>query len=49
MNKYYVTVSKGTVTYEVEAEDRKQALDVADEWYNERSFENTTILKIVEK
>lgn len=31
MNKYYVTVSKGTITYEVEAENAEVALDKADE------------------
>lgn len=46
MNKYYVTISKGIVTYEVEAENEKKALDIADEWYNERSFEDLTIVKM---
>lgn len=49
MNKYYVTVSKGTVTYEVKAENREKALDIADKWYNERTFEDTTIVKIAEE
>ena len=46
MNKYYVTISKGTVTYEVKAENEEKALDIADEWYNERSFEDLTIVKM---
>lgn len=46
MNKYYVTISKGTVTYEVEAENEEKALDTADEWYNERDFEDVTIVKM---
>ena len=46
MNKYYVTISKGTVTYEVKAENEEKALDIADEWYNERSFEDVTIVKM---
>ena len=46
MNKYYVTISKGTVAYEVEAENEEKALDTADEWYNERSFEDLTIVKM---
>ncbi len=46
MNKYYVTVSKGIVTYEVEAENEEKALDIADEWYNERSFEDVTIVEM---
>lgn len=46
MNKYYVTISKGTVTYEVKAENEDMALDIADEWYNERSFEDLTIVKM---
>ena len=46
MNKYYVTISKGIVTYEIEAENEKKALDTADEWYNERSFEDLTIVKM---
>lgn len=49
MNKYYVTISKGTVTYEVEAENEETALDIADEWYNERSFEDVTIVKMNKK
>lgn len=31
MNKYYVTVSKGIVTYEVKAESEEEALNTADE------------------
>ena len=46
MNKYYVTISKGIVTYEVEAENEKKVLDIADEWYNERSFEDVTIVEM---
>ena len=46
MNKYYVTISKGTVTYEVEAENEEKALDIADEWNNERSFEDVTIVEM---
>lgn len=46
MNKYYVTISKGIVTYEVEAENEEKALDIADEWYNERSFEDVTIVEM---
>ena len=46
MNKYYVTISKGTVTYEVEAENEEKALDIEDEWYNERSFEDVTIVEM---
>ena len=45
MNKYYITISKGIVTYEVEAENAEKALDIADEWYNERSFEGVTIIE----
>ena len=46
MNKYYVTISKGIVTYEIEAENEEKALDIADEWYNERSFEDVTIVEM---
>lgn len=37
--KFEVTVSKGEVTYEVEAEDRAEAEDLAEEWYESRDFE----------
>lgn len=46
MNKYYVTISKGTITYEVEAENAEAALDKTNKWYNERSFEDVTIVKM---
>lgn len=36
---YLITVSKGEVTYNVEAETREEALYIADEWYNERTLE----------
>ena len=49
MNKYYVTISKGIVTYEVEAEIAEKALDIADEWYNERSFEDVTIIEMTKE
>lgn len=36
---YFITVSKGEVTYNIEAETKEEALDIADEWYNERTLE----------
>ena len=36
---YLITVSKGEVTYNIEAETQEEALDIADEWYNERALE----------
>ena len=36
---FLVTVSKGKVTDSVEAETLEEALDTADEWYNERTLE----------
>ncbi len=39
MPEFQVTVSKGTVTYEIEADNEEQALDIADELYNGRRFE----------
>lgn len=36
---YLITVSKGEVTYNIEAETQEEALDIADEWYNERTLE----------
>ena len=36
---YLITVSKGEVTYNIEAETQEEALNIADEWYNERALE----------
>ena len=36
---YLITVSKGEATYSIEAETQEEALDIADEWYNERAVE----------
>lgn len=43
MPKFEVTVSKGIVTYEIEANTKDEALDIADEYYNERGFETEEI------
>lgn len=43
MPKFEVTVSKGTTTYEIEADSEELALDIADEYYNERDFETEEI------
>lgn len=39
MPRFQVTVSKGTAMYDIDAENKEQALDVAEEWYNSRKFE----------
>ncbi len=39
MNKFNITVSKGTVSYGIEAENEELALDMANELYNQRDFE----------
>ena len=36
MPKFNVTITKGIAEYEVEAETLEQALNICDEWYNER-------------
>lgn len=36
---FLITVSKGEVTYNIEAEDKDEALNIADELYNERTLE----------
>ena len=36
MPKFNITMTKGVAKYEVEAENLEQALDICDEWYNER-------------
>lgn len=42
---FEITVSKGTVTYDIEAENAEAALDQADELYNERRFETQIVKK----
>ena len=45
MPNYKVSFMK-IQSYEVEAENAEKALDTADEWYNERSFEDVTIVEM---
>lgn len=45
MKLYKVTVIK-EATYYVEAENDAEALDLADEWLNERNFDNYSIEEI---
>lgn len=36
---YYVTVDKGMVEYEIDADNEEEALSSADEMYNDRDFD----------
>lgn len=40
---YVVVVSKGEAVYEIEATSEEEALDQAEEWYDEREFTTSDV------
>jgi hypothetical protein len=47
MIKLYEVYVKKEATYYIEAESEEEALDIADEWLNERTFDDYEIIKKV--
>ncbi len=47
--KFEVTVSKGEVTYEIEADNIDEVKDIAEEWYDARDFEVCDVKEIAKK
>lgn len=43
---YNVTVSKGVMTYEVEADSPEVALEIAEDYYNEKGFTEAEVVRI---
>ena len=46
---YDVTVSKGTVTFEIDAKSEEEAVKIAEKLYNKRGFTVATIAKLTEE
>lgn len=49
MTKIYKVHALKEATYYIEAENEAEALDLADEWLNERNFDNYSIEEISEE
>lgn len=46
---YDVTVSKGTVTFEIDAKSEEEAVKIAEKLYNKRGLTVATIMKSTEE